>query len=497
VSGTTQLALMGTYHDGTVHNLSASATWSSANTGIATVQSMGAASPGLVAGVAPGAVTIQGSIRLPLDGRLPYASNQPPPSCFFTAMPTSPGNVVGITGVLPSPLVIGTTGTMTISGSGFSGKGTPTLQFSAAGISAVNPGVVNDSTIQAGYAVSCSAVSQSLTVTFPSFDNVSTNTWPLTVVLPQAPTPTIQLAGNNISGTQSVVVGQQIALSASVSLPACMNFSSQSWSNPPGTAIGGYVNSAGTGPPDTTGGQVAALPPNSTSDPLSLGYTFYWVQPANPLNMTFQYIMSGGFGSVSSPIATASFNVGGPTAPSVSSSRGMWQIQTSTSGPQLFFGFPIGTPGITFTGKATSPSGNAGTYEWAQLVTTNIHKLTSGSTTTTCSTGTGLDNRFPVSTGLSYSDSPATLLQPNYNEETWSLGFTTYFMWRPGLTNDIPIPLGQVTWTAFGDAVQSGGTWNVQSGSISGSDPFQAGSAYPVWTTSVSNGSSQCAPQSQ
>ncbi len=230
-----------------------------------------------------------------------------------------------------------------------------------------------------------------------------------------------------------------------------------------------------------------------TSDQLSQQtVTSYFVAAANSQQVTFtlNYVDNQSHNQTAS--ATATFNIAGPTSVTVSTTRGQWEIDTPTSGPILSFGFPIGTPGITFNGKATSPSGDTGTYEWAQLVTTNTKTKISGSTTTTCSTGTGLDNQFPTFTTLSFSDSPSTSLSSTYNQITWSLGFTTYFLWRPGLANDIPIPLGYVTWTAYGDAALSGSTWSAQSDSTSSANAFQASASYLSWTSKVTNGPNTC-----
>ena len=460
--------------------------WTTTNSAVMTVNN------GSVGGVNVGQVTLQNFLSNVdvYQGEFCVSDNMNDSCPEGNPNSSGGGNVFGITGVSPLPLVIGTTGLLTISGSGLSGKGTPTLNFDGAGISAVNPSVVNDNTIQAGYAVSCSAGPQSITVSFPSFDNVSTNAFPLSVALPAAPAATIQLAGQNISGTQSVVVGQQIALSASVSLPSCMTFSSQSWSIPPGTAVGGYVNAAGNGPPDTTGGQVAALPPTSTSDPLPLGYTFYWVSPGNSLNMSYQYTMSGGFGSVNSPVATAAFNVAGPTSVSVSvPPLGQWEINQTNSGFALDFGLGISPDiGIQFNGRATSPSGYTDTYWWVQLIGSDSSTYTAGSSTLNCTAGTGLDNTIPYATGLSTADSPSLGLPSADSKVTRSDSFTMYFMWRPGLTSDIPVPLGYVAWQIYGDAVQSGGTWTVQSDSTASANAFQASGSYPTWTSTVTNG---------
>jgi hypothetical protein len=391
---------------------------------------------------------------------------------------------------------------MTISGYGFSGKGTPTLQFSGAGISTVNPSVVNDTTIQAGYAVSCSAGSQNVTVVFASDGNMQTNAWPLSVALPAAPTPTIQLAGQNISGTPSVVVGQQIALSASVSLPSCMSFSSQSWSIPPGTAVGGYVNAAGNGPPDTTGGQVAALPPNTTSGSLPLGYTFYWVYPGSSLQMSYQYTMSGGFGSVNSPIATATFNVAGPTpsptsnSPYVTTQLGNVAIN---SGPVLQFGSTTGSNiGIAFSASANQPSGYSPTFKWVNLISGDTITLTPNTgSQVTCHLGAGLDNKypsFPLVTSNTTNDNPKYGPLPSgYTEVNRNFSAQTYLMWNSGLANAIDVPLGSLPWGFVGDAVLVAGTWNIdQSKSSKYATGFTNSPSYPTWNSLYLNGSVPC-----
>jgi hypothetical protein len=67
-----------------------------------------------------------------------------------------------------------------------------------------------------------------------------------------------------------------------------------------------------------------------------------------------------------------------------------------------------------------------------------------------------------------------------------------YLMWRPGLTNDIYVPLGYVTWQFFGDASQSG-TWTVQSDSTRSANAFVQSSSYPTWTSTLpTNGPSPC-----
>ncbi len=62
IGGTQQFTATGTYSDGTNNNLTASATWSSSNTGIATVSNT-SGSQGLATGVALGATTITATVN--------------------------------------------------------------------------------------------------------------------------------------------------------------------------------------------------------------------------------------------------------------------------------------------------------------------------------------------------------------------------------------------------------------------------------------------------
>ncbi len=306
----------------------------------------------------------------------------------------------------------------------------------------------------------------------------------ISVVLPQAPSPKIMFGGNNVTGTtQSVVVGQQIALSASVSLPACTSVSAQQWSTPPGTAVGGYSAAP-------LSGSVTALPGNTNST-----YTFYWVYTANPLNMTYQYTMSGGGSSVSSPVATATFNVGGPTAVSVGTTTGQVVIN---SGPVLQFGGSLSNIGITFTATATPPSGYSNNFKWVQLVTNDTRVLTpaNGGAVQTCvpttqpiaSTGTGLDTGYPYAVTSSTNDNPSIALNSANKEETRTFTATMYLLWSSGLANAIPVPLGYVNWQFSGDATLTNAQtnqWSLKSGSGS-SNSFTASNSYPSWNSFVS-----------
>lgn len=162
----------------------------------------------------------------------------------------------------------------------------------------------------------------------------------------------------------------------------------------------------------------------------------------------------------------------GPTSPYVTTALGNWRISS----------------GIAFTGSATSPSGDSGTYEWAQVIGTFSGTAVVGSTTENCGTTTGLDTRFPYTVNLTppVTDSPYIGLDSaRYSKQTVTIGAAMYLMWNPETSvSDIAAPLGDVSWQAHGDATFSNNNWSVQSDSNGSALAFQAStSVRPYWTS--------------
>ena len=492
------LSLSAAYDNGSRYNFAA--TWSSGNTSIATVVS----STGTTTGVSHGSVNIGGPVT-DLQSAPVYATNvctqgYDPCPVGYGGGGSSTGSVLSVTGVTPFDLVLGTgvpptiAGTMTISGSGFSTLVYPTAAFDAStGITTGTAHVVSDTTMTVPYTVNCSALVGAYTLTVgDSVDGgLFGTTWTEGVVLPSGSAATLTLGGKSISGTQSVVVGQQIALAATTGLPPCMSLASQQWSTPPGTANGGYSASSIS---DT----VKGLPTNTNSS-----YTFYWVSPGNPVTMTYNYKMSVGSSTVNGPQSTATFNVAGPgvTMSTTTGSVGIF------AGPVLGFG-PVG---IKFSPTLTTPSGDSGQFEWVQLITNDTQTLTTtGGTVETCvnvtqpvnAAGTGLDSGYPYVTGTSTQDSPSLpLSSASYTKEARAFSASMYLLWDPALPvgctpgstcSSIPVPFGSVSWGFSGTATYSGGNWSV---TASNKPPptWSGGSAYPIWGDFVPyNGQLSC-----
>ena len=501
VKGTQQETATGTYSTGAQYNVTSGSTWTSSNAKVFTV------SAGLAKGLAVGTATTTATANLPVPMQ---ACNEQ--ECEFAGMfQTVPGTVPQpptITSVSPSPLIFGATGgILTINGYGFSvySGTTLTINFDSSSITATGSVVAgSDTQIMGTYSVACDAT-LGASISFGGGGDGLTGQsgqFGINVALPTAPTPAIKLGGNTISGTQSVVVGQQIALSTSFSLPPCMSISSQQWSQVPGDAIAGYTNdgTVNGGPPDPTGGQVADLADVASN---TSAYTFYWVYPDNSLNMTYSYTMSGGGGSVGSQVATATFNVAGPSGGTMTNAHATkLTINTlSSSGstsPYLDYGnlsgtvaSPTCTPcGITFTASGFSNTAG-GAYLFVQLINSDN---VGGSST--CNSPIGLDSGsypYPSQSAGETSDSPLVRLDPTDTTITRSFNATMYVMWQSTTAGSIPVPLGYQTWAFAGSAscsasCSSASNWTAKTtgtpgpvGAFVASTAEQADSGYPTW----------------
>lgn len=511
IGGKKQQQLRATWDTGVTYDESTWSSWTTANSAVATVETnVKGQTAGLVHGIQTG-VTYVSATDASLTGP-DYTSNwceQSDWSCplNFGGSGSAQQNVFKIDSVVPGSLVLGASGIMTITVENLP-AGTPSVQFSGGGVTLGTPSVSTNgqtSTITLSYQVTCSALvgSYTLTVGNPS-DGGSGASWGIAVILPAAPQATIKFNGNSVSGTQSVVVGQQIALSASVSLPSCTSLSQQQWtptnSGTSGTPIGGYTTS--------TPASVTALPVSTNSS-----YTFYWAYPAASVNATYQYTMIGGGGSATSTAATANFKVTGPTGGTMTSSAlsqlyiaNLSACSTRSAGPYLIYSlgasgtacsFTVTTPGITFNSPTGYSNASGGTFFLGQLV--NNDTLTGGGTTY----GPGLDTSWPYASGTPFphNDNPNIYLASTYTNLTRSFKANMFLMWQSTTSNSIPIPLGYQTWQFSATASCSGscgsaGNWTVSSssaglvGNFIASSPSQTSAGqnvlqygFPTWTS--------------
>lgn len=224
-NGNAQASLKVTWNTGKQYDLTTVATWSTTNTSVATV------SKGLAHGVKPGDVFVNGE-----DVSEPWAGQNcgsPPAACpYDTGVSGSGGGPVQpyISGVVPNPVDIGGTGTMTISGFGFSQfSGTPTVKFDGTGISVTAPSVLSDGSIIATYSVSWSTPvgSQNVTVSFASGPDggagATSNPFAVSIVPPACPTSlslssTTQESLSRVFPTEKTGLGVTVAIQAGPAL---------------------------------------------------------------------------------------------------------------------------------------------------------------------------------------------------------------------------------------------------------------------------------------
>lgn len=476
------------------YDYSNGANWSSDNTYVATI-----AQAGMANSVSVG--NFNGNAYLssvPIYSSYYCAYNAScPDEGFMSGSGGGTVNNYNLTVTGSSPITYGAGGLITITGTGFSQfTGTPTITIP--GVQVTNPSVASDSVINATYLSSCSSFvgGTSVTVTFTAPDSSTPQaSGPGSITLPSVSAPTIMFGGSMVTGTQSVVVGQQIALTSGPepTLPNCIYFYNTTtgattytpqWGTPTGTAVGGYSATVASG-------SVTSLSSISTSAP---SYTYYWITQGNSLQETLTYYYAGGGAGANSPPATATFNVSAPNSPSVTSPT---QNVVIGPAPNLEFGlFESGGMGIAFTGTANQTSG--GNLSFVQLINYYDVQYFNGDT---CifSVGTGLDNTYPYPSNgggstISTDDSPSIGLYSNDTEATVSFGAIMYFMWQSNTPNSIPVPLGSVSWQWTGDAVNNGSLWalNPNSNNTGSSNGFVASNAYPEWSTHVTNGVPPC-----
>lgn len=390
---------------------------------------------------------------------------------------------------------------VTITGTGFGTK--PTVSLSGTGVT-FTPGTVGDTQITGTVVVAASAPDETVTVTVqnngyygngflgttPGQSPDGTNNTPQVVAYP-APAPKIMFGGSDVTGkSQNAVVGQQIALTTSVSLPSGLAVTSSSWTIP-GTNIGGYTP---TPPAPPTGN----ITPTVVTNPSA---TFYWVYAGQSMAVPYSYCMSNQ--KCSTPVQTT-FSVTGPSGGKMTFTTSKVTISTltdCTTGAKvkwLAFGIisgttcaPTGTPGITFTGSVKQQPAGGGNLSWVQLVTNN--QITVNGTGYNC--GTGLDNFYPLPPPLPPTDSPSSGLAGTDTEDTRTFSASMYLLWTSSVASSIPVPIGYVSWGYFGDAVQNmtKHTWSLKSSNKTtpvfySSLPSQPFDGYPTWNTVAKNG---------
>jgi hypothetical protein len=305
-----------------------------------------------------------------------------------------------------------------------------------------------------------------------------------------------QTATDISNDTQTVVVGQQIALQGGTNLSGAFT---QVWSVSGGSYVGGYsvqcqpnndcdepqtsqsclVDQDAVSPANPNG----CIPPGMPLIMSSQNLTIYFTQA--PATVTVTYAVYGVGINPSEAMATTTFNVVGPSGTGLS----VYALQSTAivPGPPPKMQLGSGGPGIGFQGTANPPAGYSGTLEFIQVVSlATINRTYSSGTAQTC-VGGGLDtmvpyygsNNSPAFTG----DTPGiTLASSTYIAESDYNTFVMFLMWWPNYANSIAVPLGFVNWGWGGSAVLESGTWVLTGVAAATDSVTQPTTTYPLWS---------------
>lgn len=403
-----------------------------------------------------------------------------------------------ITSVSPNLWPAGATTTVTISGQGFgyspqlsiSGPGVTTYNFGCAPPAACDTQIVASVTLDAN---TPGGQTETITVIAGGLNPDGWTPVPITGQSGQASAqattqalvaskPSIVLGtactGPDITAApRTVYVGQQISFTACLPPGTPLsNVSGMSWTptTPHGTAVGGFtvVNS---GPISSGASQRPASPACAGGQGYCTFPSFYWVDQGDDRRFTFRYTLTNGSASE----GTVTFNVGGPTAASITAKTGTVQVVKSNItqyGAIMGMGPNRDPVGVKFTASSTLPSGNPGQYSWVQLLTTYTVRIgggANGRSSCPLAESPSLDVGYPFTsyqTNLPHDtaeDSPFVPLDgliQGYilGEVAVSFNATMYLLWQPisapGCSDaacTISIPLRKVDWWWKGDAVNT------------------------------------------
>jgi len=295
--------------------------------------------------------------------------------------------------------------------------------------------------------------------------------------------------------TTNVAIGQKIALTTTPIKAG----QTQNWTGNLDETVGGYIH-------DATG----ELKPTDFSQPST---TFFWTTQGTK-NITYTVFAKG-----KTSTANTTFNVQGPTNPSVTTLQGNVQVFKDTIGGTKGWWLSLGdirpsgtnTVGMTFNNNTAPYSG--GKFLWAQLVVSKGYTFYyADGRSRSCTFPTALDTAFPYPTQSnvpSTTDSPdiqVSSINPNRNEVTYAGAFQMFLMWQSSTPGSIPVPLGSVQWGWSGTAVlnKTTKTWACPGGfpgicGTTGSSKmvglFQLGNQFPLWAEVTTGQTPSCHDQ--
>ncbi|MBT9332953.1 hypothetical protein [Paracidobacterium acidisoli] len=473
-----------------------------------------------------------------------------PDDCYETvgSMRSDPAEVQiffpDIASVTPSTLSGGESGTIIIDGEGLISPflNTPivtvTDQAQVFRTFSVQAFDYATGTITVSYSVASSAPAGTQTITVNNGFGTDTAEITINASPPAAAILDGLYAGNQCQGTsianptggdnnQNIVVGQLVQFTACVPSSIASAVESSSWSVNDGS-FGDHAT-AGFNPVLSSTNSSAPYQPvvETTTCNSGLSYCDYGTSPnaaglyfvtQGSYTFTFTYTLSNGATSVP---ASVTYVVGGPVANgyAISTPPQGWQTvcegsyllcantaETEVIEPRLGTDY-LDFGGSQFSNNATAPTGNAGAYQFIQILSPRLDIFLDSNGQATCPGSAGLDNTYPFpSTDGFATDEPGIPLasscaggdDPSQGEVSDAFGATMYLLWDPSLnasgvstpgcaatetindqglpgtpklstcTGSIPTPLASITWGYCGGAINTlmtqsnGTTWILQ-----------------------------------
>lgn len=276
-----------------------------------------------------------------------------------------------------------------------------------------------------------------------------------------------------ISGNQTVTVGQPIGVTGCIPIDGGSTISGSSWT-PDGqfatATVGGFViTHTKVGTMDQFAESIpSAVAPTCGTNASCDFATFYFIQ-AGTYNFSFQYSLENG---QSSPPQTVTYTVSAPTAAgdgtfmsATTLLADVWNEQATGDGFWLKLGFNASLPGIQFSATANPPGAN-GAWLFTQLLKnrSDEHLLETG--TLHYIEPDGLDTLYPYSsTNGRAVDAPGTQLDQQGTPEGEmfeNFGATMYLLWDPQTP-----PAGQQTCSAASSIFSSGTVTYIPSNCVS------------------------------
>lgn len=147
-------------------------------------------------------------------------------------------------------------------------------------------------------------------------------------------------------------------------------------------------------------------------------------------------------------------------------------------------------PGVHFFTGAVQPAPGfpGGKLFWLETcVPDRWRQDNSGKWTHLTSDGPCVNRNAPSSIGAHGEaiESPAIILDHNYQVQTVYDQYTTYLMFQSDIPNSIPVPIVSFSWYWTGVSTRNGTKWNLTKAGTSGIPRPNAHPALPTWTAAL------------